>query len=83
MDGSRKRKCLHGGNGGGLVTKSCPTLCDPTDSSLPGSSAHGILQARLLEWVAISISRGSFQSRNHGGSKSKEMETKSHRILGE
>ena len=70
-----KGKCLHGGNGDGLVTKSCPTLCDPMDSSLPGSSAHGILQARILEWVAISVSRGSSQSRNHGGNKSKEMKT--------
>ena len=34
-------------------------LCDPVDCSLPGSSVHGILQARLLEWVAISFSRGS------------------------
>ena len=31
----------------------CPTLCDPMDSSLPGSSVHGILQARILEWIAI------------------------------
>ena len=36
--------------------QSCPTLCDPIDSSPPGSSAHGILQARILEWVAISFS---------------------------
>ena len=40
------------------VTQSCPTLCDPVDCSLPGSSLHGILQARILEWVAISFSRG-------------------------
>ena len=40
------------------VAQSCPTLCDPTDCSLPGSSVHGILQARTLEWVAISFSRG-------------------------
>ena len=39
------------------VTKLCPTLCDPMDGSLPGSSVHGILQARILEWVAISFSR--------------------------
>ena len=38
----------------GLVTKSCPTLADPMDCSLPGSSVHGTLQARILEWVAIS-----------------------------
>ena len=35
-----------------LVAESCPTLCDPMDSSLPGPSVHGILQARILEWVA-------------------------------
>ena len=35
----------------------CPTLCDPMDCSLPGSSVHGIFQARILEWVAISFSR--------------------------
>ena len=39
--------------------QSCPTLCDPMDYSLPGSSVHWILQARILEWVAISFSRGS------------------------
>ena len=38
---------------------SCPTLCDPMDSSLPGSSIHGIFQARLMEWAAISFSRSS------------------------
>ena len=36
--------------------QSCPTLCDPIDGSPPGSSVHGILQARILEWVAISFS---------------------------
>ena len=36
--------------------QSCPTLCDPIDSNLPGSSVPGILQARTLEWVAISFS---------------------------
>ena len=39
-----------------LVDPSCPTLCDPMDCSLPGSSFHGILQARVLEWVAIPFS---------------------------
>ena len=39
-----------------LVAQSCPTFCDPMDCSLPGSSVHGILQARILEWVAISFS---------------------------
>ena len=42
-----------------LVTQLCPTLCDPIDCSPPGSDVHGILQARILEWVAISFSRGS------------------------
>ena len=42
-----------------LVAKSCPTLCNPMDYSPPGSSVHGIFQARILEWVAISFSRGS------------------------
>ena len=37
----------------------CPTLCDPMDYSPPGSSVHGILQVRILEWVAIFFSRGS------------------------
>ena len=41
------------------VTQSCPTLSDPMDCSLPGSSIHGIFQARVLEWVAISSSKGS------------------------
>ena len=36
------------------VTQSCLTLCDPTDGSLPGSAVHGIFQARILEWAAIS-----------------------------
>ena len=39
------------------VTQSCPTLCDAMDCSLPGSSVHGIFQARVLEWVAISFSK--------------------------
>ena len=47
-----------------LVTQLCPTLCDPVDCSPPGSSVHGILQARILDWVAISLSRGSSQSRD-------------------
>ena len=51
-----------------LVTQSCLTLGDPMDCSLPGSSVYGIvpgiLQARILEWVAISSSRGSSQPRD-------------------
>ena len=46
------------------VAQSCPTLCDPVDCSLLDSSVHGILQARILEWVAISFSRGSSQPRD-------------------
>ena len=42
------------------VVQLCLTLCDPVDCSPPGSSVHGILQARILEWVAISFSRGIF-----------------------
>ena len=42
------------------VAQSCPTLCDPVDRSPPGSLVHGILQARILEWVAISFSKGIF-----------------------
>ena len=38
------------------AAQSCPTLCDPIESSPPGSSAHGIFQARILQWVAISYS---------------------------
>ena len=42
-----------------LVSESCMTLCDPMNCSLQGSSVHGIFQARILEWVVISFSRGS------------------------
>ena len=41
-----------------LVTQLCPTLCNPMACSLPGSSIHRISQAGILEWVAISFSRG-------------------------
>ena len=44
-----------------LVTQSYLTLCDPMDCSLPGSSVHGISQARILQWVAMPSSRGSHQ----------------------
>ena len=47
-----------------VLTQSCTTLCDPLDCSPPGSSVHGILQARILEWVAMPFSRGSSQSRH-------------------
>ena len=45
------------------VAQLCPTLCHPVDCSPPGSSVHGILQARILEWTAISFSRGSSRPR--------------------
>ena len=47
-----------------LVAQLCPTLCDPIDCSLPGSSLHGILHARILEWVSMPFSRGSLQPRD-------------------
>ena len=46
------------------VPQSCLNLCDPIDCSLPASSVHGIFQARVLEWVAFSFSRGSSQPRD-------------------
>ena len=46
------------------VTQSCLTLCDPVDCSPPGSSVHGILQARILKWVAMSSSKGSSRLRD-------------------
>ena len=46
------------------VDQLCLTLCDPVDCSPPGSFIHGILHARILEWVAISFSRGSSQPRD-------------------
>ena len=47
-----------------VVAQSCPTLCNPMDCSPPGSSVHGILLARILEWVATPFSRGSSQPRD-------------------
>ena len=44
--------------------QSCLTLCDPMDCSLPGSTVHRILQARILEWVAVPSSRESFQPKD-------------------
>ena len=46
-----------------LVAQSCPILCNLVDCSPPGSSVHGILQARILEWVAILLPRGSSQAK--------------------
>ena len=47
-----------------FFAQSCPTLCDPMDYNLPGSSVQGILHVRILEWVAIPFSRGSSQPRD-------------------
>ena len=47
-----------------VVTQLCLTLCDPMGCSPPGSSAHGVLQARILEWAAMSFSRGSSRPRD-------------------
>ena len=61
-------ECLiHSGTVSAWSAKSlqlCPTLCDPMDYSPPGSYVHGILQARMLEWVAMTSSRGSSQPRD-------------------
>ena len=52
------------------VTKSCPTLCDPMDCSLPGSSVHGIFQARVLEWGAIAFGQLDIHmQKNEGGAQ--------------
>ena len=56
----RKSSILMGCMRVSLVAQSCPTLCDRIDCSLPGSSIHGILQARILAWVVILFFRGIF-----------------------
>ena len=55
-------------NSSSVVAQSCPTLCNLMDCSPPGSSVHGILQARTLQWVAIPFSRGSSWPRIESGS---------------
>ena len=60
----RQPKCALTGDTESEVAQSCPTLCDPMDCSLPGSSIYGIFQATELEWVAISFSRGSSRPRD-------------------
>ena len=65
MGSKRLGKCTEGeSESESEVAQSCPTLCDPMDCSLPGSSLQGILLARVLEWVAISFSRGSSRPRD-------------------
>ena len=64
---SQKKASAGSGLAGSVCAQSlqsCPTLCDPMDCSLPGSSVHGILQARILEWVAMPSSRGSSRPRD-------------------
>ena len=56
-----KNACM----GACAVTQSCLSLCNPMGCSPPGFSVHGISQARILEWVAVSFSRGSSQGRDH------------------
>ena len=62
-----------------LGAQSCPILCDPMDCSLPGCSVHGILQARLLEWVAMPSSSGS----SHPGIKFKSPTLQDDSLLAE
>ena len=57
------------------VAQSCPTLCHPMDCSPPGSSIHGILLARILEWGAIAFSRRSSQPRDQTGSPALQIDT--------
>ena len=65
MLGQEERKCLVWGDlCCAVYAQSCLTLCDPMGYSLPGSSIHGTFQARTLEWVAISSSRGPSQPRD-------------------
>ena len=47
-----------------MCAQSCQTVCDPMDCSLPGFSVHGIVQARILEWIGISCNKGSSQPRD-------------------
>ena len=66
-----------------LVAQLCPTLCDPVDCSLPDSSVHRLVQARILEWVAISFSKGSSQPRDHNWVSCTEYYGYSHCVYGD
>ena len=66
---------LSSSGGGDLVAKSCPTLCNILDCSLPGSSVRGISQARILEWVAISFSRGYSRAEIEPGSPALQVDS--------
>ena len=61
---SAKSACFWLWNWKVKVIRWCPTLCNPMDCSLPGSSIHGILQSRIFEWVAIPFCRGSSQPKD-------------------
>ena len=52
-------KCMHAAAAAAKSLQSCPTLCNPIDGNPPGSAIPGIFQARTLEWVAISFSKGN------------------------
>ena len=58
----RKCKCKKDTAAAAKSLQSCPTLCDPIDGSPPGSSVHGIFQARVLEWVAVAFSEVLFST---------------------
>ena len=61
------------------LLQSCPTLCDSMDCNPPGSSVYGFLQTRILQWVPIPSSRGSFQPRDQTQvAKSKEQLVRPH-----
>ena len=65
-----------------LVTQSSPTLCDPMDCSPPGSSVHGTLQGRILEWAAMPSSQGSSWPRNWTGSPARSADSLPAEFLG-
>ena len=65
-----------------LVAQSCLTLWDPMECSLPNSSVHGISLARILEWVAIAFSKGSFQTREEPTSPASQVDSSIDGALG-
>ena len=65
-----------------LVARSWPTLCDSMDFNTPGSSIHGILQVRILEWVAISFSLLHMGPRQRNTTRGRTLETCEHRGMG-
>ena len=63
------------------VTQSCPTLSDPMDCSLPGSSIHGIFQARVLEWVGIAFSEKTLTTWKESDDQSRQHAKKQRRYF--